>query len=359
MTLPEMNEQEPQQLLTWKRIWLILIVTAAVWLVISARAALVPIFIAFIVAYLLNPIVEFLEGKKFPRTAAILVILLSLGLLIFLLWISIAPVIKVQALTFADRFPGYVRVVEGWLESGLTYFQLVPPDEAKKFISDNLAALGQLPLQLFKTGGTFLLRTTSGIFSLIIGLAYLALIPILTFYTLRDFDQFGETFFQFIHQDYRREVRLRLARLNQMLGSFIRGQLIVGLSLSALYILGFYLADVPFWLLLGLLAGLASIFPYVEWIVALPITLTFTAIQHQDWIHPLAALAVFAIISPAAGMFIIPRVIGGRVGLHPVVVIAAILMGGELMGFTGILLAVPFAAAIKVGIETVQDHYLG
>ncbi len=354
-----MNEQGQQNLLTWKRIWLILIVIAAIWLVISARGALVPIVAAFILAYLLNPIVEFLEGKKFPRTSAILIILLAAGLLIFLLWISIAPVIKIQALTLAERFPGYVRVVERWLESGLTYFQFVPPNEAKKFISDNLAALGQLPVQIFKSGGTFLLHTTSGLFSLIIGIAYLALIPVLTFYTLRDFDQFGETFFQFIHPDYRREVRLRLARLNQMLGSFIRGQLIVGLTLSALYILGFYLTDVPFWLLLGILTGLASIFPYVEWIVGLPITLTFTAIQHQDWIHPLLALIVFAIISPSAGMFIIPRVIGGRVGLHPVVVIAAILMGGELMGFVGILLAVPFAAAVKVGIETVQDHYLG
>lgn len=353
-----MNEQGPQNLLTWKRIWLILIMIAAVWLIVSARAALVPIVVAFILAYLLNPIVEFLESKKLPRTFAILVILLAVGLLLFLLWISIAPIVKIQAVTLAQRFPDYVRVVGGWIESALTYFQFAPPDEARKFISENLAALGELPVQLFKTGGTFLLRTTSGLFSLLIGLAYLALIPILTFYTLRDFDQFGETFFQFIPPDYRREVGLRLGRLNQMLGSFIRGQLTIGLALSVLYVLGFFLTDVPFWLLLGILAGMSSIFPYVEWIVALPITIAFTAIQHQDWIHPLAALIVFAIISPAAGMFIIPRVIGGRVGLHPVVVIAAILMGGELMGFVGILLAVPFAAAIKVGIEAVQDYYL-
>ena len=344
-----MNEQGPQNLLTWKRIWLILIMIAAVWLIVSARAALVPIVVAFILAYLLNPIVEFLESKKLPRTFAILIILLAVGLLLFLLWISIAPIVKLQAIALAQSFPDYVRVVGGWIESALTYFQIAPPDEAKKFISERLAALGQLPVQLFKTGGTFLLRGAGGIFSLLIGLAYLALIPILTFYTLRDFDQFGETFFQFIHPDYRREVGLRLGRLNQMLGSFIRGQLIVG----------FFLTDVPFWLLLGLLAGLASIFPYVEWIVALPITIAFTAIDHQDWIHPLKALIVFAIISPAAGMLIIPRVIGGRVGLHPVVVIASILMGGELMGFVGILLAVPLAAAIKVGIEAIQDYYLG
>ena len=108
-----MNEQRPQSLLTWKRIWLILIMIAAVWLIVSARAALVPIVVAFILAYLLNPIVEFLESKKLPRTFAILIILLAVGLLLFLLWISIAPIVKIQAVTLAQRFPDYVRVVGG------------------------------------------------------------------------------------------------------------------------------------------------------------------------------------------------------------------------------------------------------
>lgn len=353
-----MKEPGPPSLLTWKRIWLILIIIATVWLLVSARGALVPIFIAFILAYLLNPVVEFLERHKIPRNSAILILLLGLGFLIFLLWISIWPVVKIQAITLAERFPSYLRIVESWIEMALTRLELVPPEEVKNFLSENFAALGRLPIQLFQTGGSFLLRTTSGLLSLIIGLAYLALIPLLAFYFLRDFDDFGEAFFKYIHPNYREEVQNRLGKLNVMMGAFIRGQLTVGLILSFLYVLGFYLADVPFWLLLGILTGLTSVFPYVEWIVGLPITLTFTAIQHQDWLHPFFALIVFAVISPTAGMFIIPRVIGGRVGLHPVVVIAAILIGGELMGFAGILLAVPFAAAVKVGLETVHDYYI-
>jgi predicted PurR-regulated permease PerM len=353
-----MNDQEPSALITWKRIWLILIVIAIVWLLISARGALAPLFISFILAYLLNPIVGFLEGHKFRRTSAILLLLLGLGLLFLLLWVIIAPIVKLQTVTLVQRFPDYVRVIEGWLESGLARLQVIPSVEFQKFLRESLAALGQLPVQLLQTGGTFLLRTTSGIFSIIIGLAYLALIPILTFYTLRDFDEFVETFFQYIHQNYRDEVERRLGRLNEMMGSFIRGQLTVGLIASVLYVIGFYMADVPFWLLLGILAGLVSVFPYVEWIVGLPITLVFTVIQHQDWLHSLAVLIVFGIISPMMAMVIIPRVIGGRVGIHPVVIIAAILIGGELMGFVGILLAVPLAAAIKVGIETVYDIYI-
>jgi predicted PurR-regulated permease PerM len=359
MTGSGTNSPESQHLFTWKRIWLILILIAAIWIVISARAALFPIVTAFVLAYLLNPIVESMEKKKIPRTAAILILLLALGVILFLLWVSIAPLVKEQALAFSRRLPGYLRVVEGWLEAALVQLQVARPEEAKKFLSENLAALGQLPLDALRTGGSFLLRTTKGLLSLIIGIAFLALIPILTFYILRDFGQFGDAFYNYIPLRYRGEVHRRLKRLDEMLGSFIRGQLIVGITLSILYTLGFFLADVPFWLILGILTGMSSIFPYVEWIAGLPITLIFTAIQHQDWTHPLAVLLVFGIISPAAGMFLIPRVIGGRVGLHPVVVISSILMGGELMGFVGILLAVPFAAAIKVGIEFVYDQYIG
>jgi len=358
MTESETNRTESQHLLTWKRIWLILILISAVWIMISARAVLFPIVTAFVLAYLLNPVVEAMEKKRIPRTAAVLVLLLSLGVILLLLWVSIAPLVKEQAVSFSRRLPGYLRVLEEWLEAALIHLQVGRPEETKKFLSENLAALAQLPLDALRTGGSFLIRTTKGIFSLVVGLAFLALIPILTFYILRDFGQFGDTFYNYIPLRYREEVHRRLSRLDELLGSFIRGQLIVGLSLSALYALGFFLADVPFWLILSILTGMSSIFPYVEWIVGLPITLIFSAIQHQDWSHPLAVFIVFGIISPLAGMFLVPRVIGNKVGLHPVVVISSILMGGELMGFVGILLAIPFAATIKVGIEFVQDQYI-
>ena len=353
-----MNDHESQHLLTWKRIWLILILFAIIWVVISARAALFPIVVSFILAYLLNPVVQSLERRKIPRTAAILILLLALGVTLLILWVGIAPVVKEQVVTFSEQLPDYVRVLEGWLETALIKLQVAQPEEARKFLSENLSALGQLPIEALRTGGSFLLRTTKGIFSLIVGLAFLALIPILTFYILRDFGRFGKAFYKYIPSHYRAEVRLRLDRLDEMIGSFIRGQLIVGISLSILYTLGLFLVGAPFWLILGILTGMSSIFPYVEWIVGLPVTLAFTAIQYQDWTHPLLVLAVFGIISPAAGMFLVPRVIGGRVGLHPVVVISSILIGGELMGFVGILLAVPLAAGIKVGIELVYDQYI-
>lgn len=355
-----MNTRPETPLFTWKRIWLILVLIAAVWLLSSARAVLTPLVAAFILAYLLNPLASALERRcHIPRTGGVLLIIVALGVILVLLWVSVAPLVEKQIAAFGHRLPGYLRVLEGWVENLLARLQIIPAEEVKKFISENLAALGRLPLEALQTGGSVLLRTTRGLLSIARGLVFLLLVPVLMFYILRDISFFSDTFYYYIHPDYRGEVQRRLQRLDEVLGSFIKGQLIVGLILSVLYSIGFFVVGVPLWLVLGIFAGLISMFPYVEWIVGLPVVLALTALQHQDWLHPLGALIVFAIISPVAGVYLIPRVIGGKVGLHPVVVIASVLIGGELLGFVGILLAVPLAAAIKVGLEALHDYYIG
>lgn len=344
----------PSQILTWKRIWLILILIAAVWLLVSARAALVPLAASFILAYLLQPLVDKLERWKIPRPLAVLLPLLGLGLGLFILWVSISPVVQEQVRAFAQQLPGYVTVAQSWLIATLDRFELPQTAELKKYFTENLSLLGQLPVTALR----FLLRTTSGIFSIAIGMIYLVLIPVMTFYVLRDWKELWAGFFTYVHRDYRAEVEKRVFRLDELLGSFIKGQLLIACILSAFYVLGFYIVGMPLWLVMGIFTGIACMFPYVEWIVALPIALLLSGLAHQDWIHPLGTLAVFGVISPIAGMALVPRILGNRIGLHPVVVLASIMIGGELMGFAGILLAVPLAAAIKVGLEAISDYYL-
>ncbi len=342
------------QILTWKRIWLILILIAAVWILVSARAALVPLAASFILAYLLQPLVDALEKWKIPRPLAVLIPLLGLGVGLFILWVSISPVVQKQVAAFAKKLPGYVTIAESWLIATLDQFELPQTAELKKYFTENLSLLGQLPVTALR----FLLRTTSGIFSIAIGMIYLVLIPVMTFYVLRDWKELWAGFFAYVHRDYRAEVEKRVFRLDELLGSFIKGQLLIACILSAFYVLGFYIVGMPLWLVMGIFTGIACMFPYVEWIVALPIALLLSGLAHQDWLHPLATLAVFGVISPIAGMALVPRILGNRIGLHPVVVLASIMIGGELMGFAGILLAVPLAAAIKVGLEAISDYYL-
>ena len=350
--------ENPSQILTWKRIWLILIFIAAIWLLVNARAALIPLVVSFILAYLLQPLVDRLETWKIPRPLAVLIPLLGLGVLLVILWVTISPLVQEQISAFAQKLPGYITDAQVWLIATLDRFQLPQTNELKKYFTENLSLLGQLPVSALKTGGSVLLRTTSGLFSIAIGMVYLILIPVMTFYILRDWKKISAAFFAYVHRDYLKEVEKRVFRLDELLGSFIKGQLLIAVILSSLYVLGFFIVDMPLWLVLGIFTGIACMFPYVEWIIALPVALLLSALAHQDWLHPLATLAVFGVISPAAGALLVPRILGNRIGLHPVVVLASIMIGGELMGFAGILLAVPLAAAIKVGLEAVYDYYL-
>ncbi len=346
------------QILTWKRIWLILVILASTWILVSARSALIPLAVSFILAYVLYPVVDVLERWKIPRTLAIFLLLSGLGLLGVVLWVSIGPTVQSQVSAFTQKLPGYLIVLESWLDATLERFQLSPAVEWRKYVTENLSVLAQIPMAALQAGGAVLLKTTSGLLSIAVGVIYLLLIPVMTFYILRDRTQILDKCYTYVPRHYRPEVEKRLHRLDELLGSFIKGQLLISLILSALYVLGFFIVDVPLWLVLGILTGISCMFPYLEWVVALPVAVLLSAIAHQDWIHPLATAAVFGIVSPLAGVLLVPRVLGNRVGLHPVVVLSSIIIGGELMGIAGVLLAVPIAAAIKVGLEAMQDYYL-
>ena len=349
----------PSQILTWKRIWLILILIAIIWLLLSARAALVPLAASFILAYLLQPLVDRLETWKIPRPLAVLIPLLGLGVLLVILWVSISPVVQEQITAFAKKLPGHITVIQSWLIATLDRFQLPQTAELKNYFTENLSLLGQLPVSALKTGGSFLLKTTSGLFSIAIGMIYIILIPVMTFYFLRDWKQDiggvfrlrsprlpqrgGEKGFparrasRLVHQG---SVADRLHPLRLVCaGLFHRGYAVVaGAGASSRG----YPACSPTW------NGLSP----CRSPCCSPLSRIRTgSTRWRRW-------PVFGVISPAAGVFLVPRILGNRIGLHPVVVLASIMIGGELMGFAGSLLAVPLAAAIKVGIEAISDYYL-
>ena len=122
------------QILTWKRIWLILILIAIIWLLLSARAALVPLAASFILAYLLQPLVDRLETWKIPRPLAVLIPLLGLGVLLVILWVSISPVVQKQITSFAQKLPGYITVIQTWLIATLDRFDPSPDPRTEEVL---------------------------------------------------------------------------------------------------------------------------------------------------------------------------------------------------------------------------------
>ncbi|MFQ5896277.1 MAG: AI-2E family transporter [Nitrospinota bacterium] len=340
-----------------RRVALIVALLAAGWFIYGIREILTPFVLAFLLAYLLNPLVERLGRLHIPRLLAIVLILLSVGSLLVLALAILVPLVQEQILNFADRVPRYLAVFEGWIDVAIRRLGGTPPEQVRAFVLESLRELGNLP-RVIEYGRALLSRATSGLINVLFLLVYVVLVPVLTFYLLRDFHAIRENFFSLVPSVYQEEARLRMARLDEVMGGFIKGQFFVGLVLAVLYSVGLMLVATPLWLVLGIGTGLLSMVPYLGLILGFPTALIMSALQYQDLAHPIGVVGVFAVVWALDGWFVSPRIVGGHLGLHPVVIILAVFAGAHLMGIFGVLIAMPAAAAIRVGLEALRDHYL-
>ena len=185
----------------------------------------------------------------------------------------------------------------------------------------------------------------------------LVLIPVVTFYLLRDWEELLARVRAMLPRPVEPTV-LKLAReSDHVLGAFLRGQLLVMLALATIYSVGLWMAGVDLALLIGVVAGLISFVPYLGTIVGVGAGVIATLVQHGDMAHLVAVLVVFGIGQAAEGMLLQPILLGDRIGLHPVAVIFAVLAGGQLFGFLGVLLALPVAAVLMVVLRHLYQRY--
>jgi len=185
----------------------------------------------------------------------------------------------------------------------------------------------------------------------------LMLIPVLTFYLLRDWDDLVAR----IHEMLPRPIEATVARLaresDQVLGAFLRGQLSVMLALGVIYSVGLSLIGLDFALLIGMLAGLLSFVPYMGFVVGLLSAGFAVLMQTHEVLQLVPVLIVFGVGQLIEGMVLTPWLVGDRIGLHPVAVIFAVLAGGQLFGFIGVLLALPVAAVLAVVVRHAHERY--
>jgi predicted PurR-regulated permease PerM len=189
--------------------------------------------------------------------------------------------------------------------------------------------------------------------------ANLVLIPVVTFYLLRDWDVLVEKFGSLIPRYYFGTVSNLAKQCHETIGAFFRGQLLVMGALSVIYAIGLMLIGLDLGLLIGLLAGIASIVPYLGAIVGIGAGLFAAFFQFGDITHLVLVVVVFSVGQTLEGTVLTPKLVGDRIGLHPVAVIFAVLAGGQLFGFVGILLALPAAAVIMVLLRQVHQNYRG
>ncbi len=344
------------QVITEDRLFTLAGVIAIGWLLYLLSPILTPFVAAALLAYIGDPLVDRLEKFKFPRTIAVLTVFVLTFVMLGLLVLLIVPLASAQVGALAEAIPGYVS----WIE------ERVLPSLAKQlgqgpggdevglaaFLSQYGSTAGELGTKMLSS----LTRSGGAILS---GLVSLFLIPVVTFYMLRDWDHMMD-YFRTLIPESSRETTLTLAReADESLGGFLRGQLMVMLSLSAIYTTGLYLIGLKFALAIGVVAGLVSFVPYLGFIVGIGLAGLSAASEPNAAIMLLFVFLVFAVGQAIEGMFLTPKLVGDRIGLHPVVVIFSVLAGGQLFGFFGILLALPAAAVVSVLLRFAYHRLVG
>lgn len=346
---------------TDSRNWLILAsLVAAGWLVYLLAPVITPFAISAVLAYLGDPLVDRLEkfsiGRwKFGRTLAVSLVFILMLVLLTLVLIVVVPLLVEQVRQLIKFFPSWIDWFSGtavpWLAARLGF-------DASVFDTGHLTQMlkdywREISSAAFKVVN-YISRGGMAVAAL---LTNLILIPVVTFYLLRDWDLLIRATHDLLPRSIEAGFSRTTREVDEVLGAFFRGQLMVMLALGVIYSAGLSLVGIDLAVLIGMGAGLLSIVPYLGSIVGVLVACAVAIFQFQDVFHLLMVLLVFGVGQSAEGMYLTPKLVGDSIGLHPVTVIFAVLAGGQLFGFLGILLALPVAAAINVLVRNLLHKY--
>ncbi len=334
--------------------WLLAGAVAVVWLLFQLEAILMPFIAGMILAYLADPLADRLERLGMSRTLAVCAVFLVMSVVLAIALLIFIPLLMQQIRQFDQMIPGIFTWVQTVLAPQIRSWTgldvTADLDAVQKSLAENWQNAGGYAAQLLGKVGR------SGM-AFITWVTYVALIPVVTFYLLLDWDRMMANLHDLLPRRWEPDAIRLSQRCDEVLSAFLRGQLLVMLSLGAIYAIGLTLIDVRFGLLIGMLAGLASIVPFLGFIVGLSVALLVAFFQFEGWLVLVGVVAVFATGQVLESVLLQPKLLGDRIGLHPVAVIFAVLAGGKLFGFTGVLLALPAAAVIMVLLRELNDRY--
>lgn len=335
-------------------IWLGIAVVSAV-LLYEMRAALTPFIAGMAVAYLLDPLADRLEVVGVPRTGAVCIILGSFLAILILVGILLFPILQTQILELAERVPTYIQKVR---DAALPLIDRLQATLSAEEVERLRSAAGNVAGDVVGWVGQILSGLWSGGLAVFNALSLVVIMPVVAFYLLRDWDRIVAQIDGLLPRDAADTIREQVREIDDRLSGFVRGQASVCLALGVWYAAGLTLVGLDFGLLVGVAAGLISFVPYLGTGLGLIVGLGLALAQFDTWLPIGLVAAVFATGQILEGYVLTPRMVGERVGLHPVWVLFALMAGGALLGFTGVLLAVPAAAVIGVLVRFAISRYL-
>jgi predicted PurR-regulated permease PerM len=338
------------------RRWQLLAITAViVYLIWLLAPVLMPFAVAAMLAYLGDPLVDRLErlglNRMWSATIVFVVIMLAVvGVLVLLI-----PLIARQVENLIGNLPRYgdwaQNTVWPWLQARLHL-------DPHTFDSDRL--LTAIKAHIGSIGGVataVLGKVSRGGLGIAMWLTNLVLIPVVAFYLLRDWDRLVAKIDGMLPRSIQPTVAHLASESDKILGAFVRGQLLVMLALGIFYGAGLGMVGLSVGVLIGMGAGLLSFVPYLGFIIGFVAAIIAALVQYGDWTHVLLVCGVFAVGQLLEGYVLVPKLVGDKIGLHPVAVMFAVLAGGYLFGFLGVLLALPAASVIMVLLRYLIERY--
>jgi predicted PurR-regulated permease PerM len=316
---------------------------------------LLPFVLGGLIGYLGDPLVDRVEARGGSRSFGVILVFLVFTAILVLGLVFALPMLFQQLDGLIGRIPqiyAWLRdTAVPWLQSRtLVTGAALPQIDWSAELVENWQSLGKV------TAATVSRLTGSGL-GLLLGLANIALVPVVAFYLMRDWDDIAARALRLMPRDWQAGTRQMVGEADEVVGAFLRGQFVVMCALGALYSTGLWMAGVQLALLLGFIAGLASIVPYLGFIVGVTASLIAAWLQFHEFTPLVYVALVFGVGQLVESMVLTPVLVGDRIGLHPVAVIFALMAGGQLAGFVGVVVALPVAAVIKVFASHALMHY--
>jgi predicted PurR-regulated permease PerM len=335
--------------------WLVVCIVLVVFLLVFSQI-LLPFIAGMALAYALDPVADWLQRRGLNRLAATLTIVILFVLVFALVLLLAVPVLVNQLAEFIEKIPTYSErlqsIFSGLLNSRLAVALGVDATTIR-------SSLGGLVSQGSAWLSALLVSLWSGGQALVSALSILVVTPVVAFYLLYDWDRMIAVVDSWIPRDHVEEVRMIAREMDATTAAFVRGQGLTCIALGLVYAVGLMIVGLNFGFLIGVGAGLLSFIPYFGFTIGFVVSIIVALVQFlPDWLPILGVVIVFIIGQTIEGYILQPRLIGTRVGLHPVWLLFALFAFGLLFGFVGLLIAIPAAAAVGVLIRYGLSRYL-
>ncbi len=329
-----------------------------------------PVLASFALAYLLNPIVYQAEKRGLSRTVSAVVAILLVSLVITAFMAYVVPDLWSESskagAKIADNFtPENAARQRAFLKRYSPALEKVAGEKIEKFLSEPVSfyneTVSEPATAIVDSDGTIKPASSGGSGAAILAILSssfdLLLVPFFVFYILIDFQKWRDSLEDLIPPRFRKPFSNLFDESGRILESYVRGQILIGSIMAVCYAVGFWFLGVPAWAGIALIAGLLNAIPYVGTILGIILATGFSFAGGGSWGHIAAILGVFVAVQSLEGYYLTPKILGGRLNLHPMAVFLGLLVGGKLFGLLGVILAIPSIAIGKVFFKFLRELY--